>query len=853
MDFILEKEWATRGLSAAEAAKRVAEEGPNELPSARPRSRLRVAIDALKEPMFLLLVAIGAIYFALGSLEEGMALSIAVVVVILITLYQEQRTERALQALRDLSSPRALVIRDSVAQRIAGREVVRGDLVALAEGDRVPADGVVLSSNGLEIDESLLTGESGPVRKTAGTEGATMQRPGGDDLPFVYSGTLVTNGRGFIRVLSAGARTELGRIGKALQTLETERTQLQKESDRAVRIFAVAGILVSALVAAVYAITRGNLLRGILAGLTLGISMVPEEFPVILTIFLAIGAWRISRKQVLTRRVPAIETLGAATVLCADKTGTLTQNAISIAHLYRDGNFQAAAGSEGSLAPSFRDLILTGMLASAQDTFDPIDRAFHAFGEKHLNEDGSPLRSRTILREYPLSREFLAMGRAWVDSRTGGMILAAKGAPETIAEVCHFGPAEYETVAQAVQEMAVQGLRVLGIARCTSAEAAPPDALHEADFEFVGLVGLADPLRADVPGAVEQCHRAGIRVVMITGDYPATAITISRQAGIHDPERLMTGAELERLSPEELHERIGPVQVFARVMPEQKLRIVEGLKASGEIVAMTGDGVNDAPALKAAHIGIAMGKRGTDVAREAAALILLDDRFASVVDAIRLGRRIYDNIRKAMRYAMAIHVPIAGMSLLPVLFGWPLVLLPVHIVFLELIIDPACSTAFEAEPEEPDVMERPPRNPQARLFSHRFIRTGLLQGLGVLVMVAAVFVVALYRGQGEPEARALTFTTLIIANLALIWSNRSTRRPLWSAIATKNRALWIITAGAAVFLAAALCLPPMRTLFQFSALHAADIAICLAAGIASVLWFEVMKALQRRERFESRA
>jgi Ca2+-transporting ATPase len=445
------------------------------------------------------------------------------------------------------------------------------------------------------------------------------------------------------------------------------------------------------------------------------------------------------------------------------------------------------------------------------------------------------------------------MGRAWTDPQTGGMILAAKGAPEAIAELCHFGPAEYETVTQAVQEMAAQGLRVLGIARCTSAEAALPNALHEAHFEFVGLVGLADPLRADVPGAVELCHRAGIRVVMITGDYPATAITISRQAGIRNPERLMTGAELERLSPEELHERIGPVQVFARVMPEQKLRIVEGLKASGEIVAMTGDGVNDAPALKAAHIGIAMGKRGTDVAREAAALILLDDRFASIVDAIRLGRRIYDNIRKAMRYALAIHVPIAGMSLLPVLFGWPLVLLPVHIVFLELIIDPACSTAFEAEPEESDVMERPPRSPQARLFSQRFIRIGLLQGLGVLVMVAAVFVGALYRGQGELEARALTFTTLIIANLALIWSNRSTRRPLWSVVATKNRALWIITGGAAIFLAGALYLPPMRTLFQFSALHAADIAICLAAGIASVLWFEVMKALQRRERLQPRA
>ncbi|MBZ5701922.1 MAG: cation-translocating P-type ATPase [Acidobacteriia bacterium] len=838
--------WLALGLTGEEAAWRLAREGPNELPSAKPRSPLAIAASVLREPMFLLLGTISGIYFVVGDLREAFALSIAVVVIIIITVVQEERSEHALQALKELSSPRALVLRDGEARRIAAREAVRGDIVLLSEGDRVPADGAVISAHSLETNESLLTGESAPVRKSASADAAEMQRPGGDDLPFVYSGTLVTAGRGVVRILATGPGTELGKIGKILQELKPERTRLQKESARVVRIFALLGMSLCVVVAVVHTLTRGNLLRGIMAGLTLAISMVPEELAVVLTVFLAIGAWRISRKRVLTRHMPAIETLGAATVFCVDKTGTLTMNRMSVTRLFAQGKlYRANPEADEPLPGTFRELVRCGFLASPEETFDPMDRAFLEFAKRYFPEE-PPGKGYRIVREYPFSRDILAMGRVWKREEGDSLIVAAKGAPEAIAELCQLNSEERARLAEVVGQLASEGLRVLGVARSTWTGGEPLESLRGYPFEFLGLAGLSDPVRRGVPEAVAQCHDAGIRIIMITGDYPVTAATIARQIGLEHPDNIITGDELRAMSGAELGERIRSAQIFARILPEQKLRIVEALKDSGEIVAMTGDGVNDAPALKAAHIGIAMGARGCDVAREAASLILLDDEFPSIVEAIRLGRRIYDNMRKAVSYIFAIHVPIAGISLLPVMFRWPLILMPVHIVFLELIIDPACSTAFEAEPAEENVMRRPPRDPGESLFHWRLIRYGLLQGLGALLVSLAVFGVALVRGQGEMDARALGFTTLVITNLLLIWGNRSSKALHWSALAAPNRALWWVTSGALVFLAIVLRVPSLRGLFQFSFLHPADIAICLAAGFVFVLWLEGLKCLARR-------
>lgn len=840
-----------RGLSEQEATARLKAEGFNELPSAQPRSTFAIALTVVREPMLLLLVAAGLTYLLLGDLGEAVALLIAIFVVIGITLYQEHKTERSLQALRDLSSPRALVIRDGAQRRIAGREAVRGDLLVISEGDRVPADAILFSGVNLSVDESLLTGESAPVRKLPVGGVAAMGKPGGDDSPFLFSGTLVVRGRGVAQIQATGLHTELGKIGKALRALEPEKPQLQAETERLVRILAVAGLSLCVLVAIVYGATRGNWLNGILAGLTLAISMVPEEFPVVLTVFFALGAWRISRKNVLTRRIPAVEMLGSATVLCVDKTGTLTLNRMSVRRLFAAGQFYDVSDDPDKLLPeNFHPVVEDSILASQRDPFDPMEKAFIELGNRYLRHTEHLHRDWTLVREYPLSPGLMAMSRVWRSPAADTAWVASKGAPEAIAELCGLNDEQRIELSGYSMEMARQGLRVLGVARARFADGNLPDSQRAFDFQFVGLVGLTDPARPGVSSAIQECYRAGIRVVMITGDYPVTAESIARQIGLQRPEEHLTGPELDRMNEEELRQSVARFNIFARVAPEQKLRLVEALKANGEVVAMTGDGVNDAPALKAAHIGIAMGGRGTDVARESAALVLLDDEFSSIVQAIRLGRRIFDNLKKAMAFILAIHLPIAGVSLFPLLLKWPLVLMPLHIVFLELIIDPACSIAFEAEPEEANVMERPPHSPREPLFTWRIIFLGLFQGVSILLIVLAVFVVSMYRGQGELDARALTFTTLVLGTLTLIWANRSWSRIILRTLRTPNPALWGVTGGALGLLALVLYVPFLRDLFRFSTLHPMDIAVSLAAGLLSVLWFEGFKLFGRQQSLE---
>lgn len=840
------------GLSAAEAAKRLQEEGYNELPAAKRRGFWRLALEVATEPMFMLLVACGLIYLLIGDVQEALMLLGFVFVVMGITFVQERKTERALEALRDLSSPRALVLRDGQEIRIPGREVVRGDWVVLAEGDRVPADGVLLRSLNLTVDESLLTGESVPVRKTAAEEHLALQPPGGDDLPFVYSGTLVVQGEGLAEVRTTGAHTEIGKIGKALQTMEAEETPLQRETGRLVRRVAWFGLGLCLLVVVVYGFTRGNWLHGVLAGLTLAMAMVPEEFPVVLTIFLALGAWRLSQKRVLARRMPAVETLGAATVLCVDKTGTLTVNRMAVSRLFAGGQFwQVDADPRQPLPERFHELVEVAILASKRQPSDPMEKALRELGDVRLAQTEHLHADWTFVEEYPLSRELMALSHVWRSPGADRLMVAAKGAPEAIADLCHLTPEDRETLAEAVNSLANDGLRVLGVAKATCDGPVLPGNQHDFVFEFLGLVGLADPVRPTVPAAVQECHAAGVRVVMITGDYPGTAQSIARQIGLTPADQVISGPELAKMDEVELRERVKTVNLFARMVPEQKLRLVNALKANGEVVAMTGDGVNDAPALKAAHIGVAMGGRGTDVAREAAALVLLDDDFSSIVRAVRQGRRVFDNLKKAIAYILAIHVPIAGLSLVPVLLRWPLILLPVHIVFLELIIDPACSVVFEAEAEEADLMRRPPRDPREPLFSRRVFGLSLLQGLSVLLMALAIFALALYRwGLGEAEARTLAFTTLIVANLGLIAVNRSWSTGLLQTLRTPNAAWWWVAGGAAFFLALDFRVAALRRLFHLAPLHLDDWALSLAAGAASILWFEVFKRRQREPRQE---
>ena len=839
-----------RGLRETDAQARLKIEGYNELPRPDRRTPFRIVIEVLREPMLALLVGGGVIYLALGDLQEALILLVFATMSVLITVVQETRTERVLEALRDLTSPRALVIRDGERRRIAGREVVRGDFVVLAEGDRVPADAVLVQSEDLQTDESLLTGESVPVRKSARSDvsPAKGHRPGGDDLPYVFSGSLVVRGTGIGEVVAIGALSEIGKIGQSLSTLETEPPRLQAQTRRLVRVFAMVGGAVCVLAVVLYGTVRGGWLDALLGGIALGMSMLPEEFPVVLTVFMAMGAWRISRARVLTRRAAAIETLGSATVLCTDKTGTLTQNRMAITKLQlKSGEtFRPRDASSGKMPEQFHNLVEFGILASARDPFDPMEKAFHVLGREQLAETEHLHGPEwNLVHAYGLRPGLLAMSNVWqVANGRQEFVIAAKGAPEAIADLCRLTGADLAALTQSVDVMAAEGLRVLGVARASFAGQTWPDSQHDFAFEFLGLVGLADPLRPGVADAVRECRSAGIKVVMITGDYPTTARAIARQAGLA-AENLVTGEEFEKQSDEDLAQRVPIATVFARIMPEQKLRIVNALKASGEIVAMTGDGVNDAPALKSAHIGIAMGGRGTDVAREASSIVLLDDDFGSIVKAVRLGRRIYDNLRKAMGFIFAVHVPIAGLVLLPLLFGLPILFGPMHIAFLEMVIDPVCSLVFEAETEEDDVMSRPPRAPDEPLFSAPLIYWSLLQGMFAFALVAIIFVVALKRGMPEEEVRALTFFSLVLTIISLIFVNRSFSTSLVTALRRPNPTLiWILVAVTAM-LSLTLLWPFASGLFRFGPLHLDDLGLTLGAGVLLLVFLELLKPLWR--------
>lgn len=838
------------GLTRTEAALRLQADGPNELPSGKAPGLFAIALRVVKEPMFLLLGAAGAIYLILGDVHEALILLSFVVMMMGITIYQERKTERALEALRDLSSPRALVVRDGVQQRISGREVVRGDLLILNEGDRVPADAVVLSCNDLCTDESLLTGESVPVTKISWDGTQQLQRPGGDGLPFIFSGTLLVQGKGVAEVLTTGAATEIGKIGKVLQTITAESTPLQRKTAAFVHKLAFIGLSLCALVVVLYGLTRGDWLAGTLAGITLAMALLPQEFPVVLTVFLALGAWRISHQRVLTRHIPAIETLGSTTVLCVDKTGTLTLNRMAVRKFYAGGEFLDIHPDRAEELPEqFHELVEYGILASEIDPFDPMEKALMELGQRFLAQTEHLHYDWALKHEYALTRELLAHSHAWKTPGGHGYIIATKGAPEAIADLCHLPDDIRHQLGEKVGSMAAEGLRVLGVARARFDGPHWPDGQHDFDFELLGLIGLADPVRPTVAAALADCYSAGIRVVMITGDYPGTAQAIARQIGLTPHDQAITGPELEAMNDAELQQRIRTVNIFARVVPEQKLRIVNAFKANGEIVAMTGDGVNDAPALKAAHIGVAMGARGTDVAREAASLTLLDDDFASIVNTMKMGRRIYDNIRHAMTYILAVHVPTAGMSLIPLVLGWPLMLFPVHIVFLEFVIDPACSIAFEAEPGESNLMQRPPRDPRAPLFGRLVLALSLLQGISLLIVAWAVYGYALGSGAAETEARTFAFTTIVLGNLGLILANRSHSRPLLAMLRTPNAALWWIVGGTLIGLTLVIYVPSLQALFRFSPLHPVELMISFVAALTAILWFELFKRLPAASRF----
>ncbi len=810
--------------------------GYNELPAAGPKHLLRIAAEAVREPMFILLLGCGTIYLLLGEVAEGILLLGWVFFIVFLTFYQNQKTERALDALKKLSAPRALVLRDGVQVRLPGREVVPGDVVLLSEGDRVPADGPILESTNLTIDEALLTGESIPVLKT-GPENDTP-------TSWAFSGTLVTQGYGIMRVSHTGPNTEFGKIGASLEGIAPTPTNLQLEMKWLTRNLLLAGLLLSSVVLLAFYLTRGNLLHSLLNSLATAMAMLPEEFPVVLTVFLAIGAWRLSQQHVLTRNPSAIETLGSATVLCSDKTGTITRNSMEIVSLGTKQGLFSSTDFEGK-ADQVAELLRIAQLASREQSPDPMERAI----EQAVHTLAAPMPGQAaLIREYPITPSSLVMTRV-VQTDRPQWLVCAKGAPEKVMGLCAITQAEQEAALSQAGKLAERGQRVLGVARANWEGPVLPENVSDFPFTWVGLLGFEDPIRPEVPEAVRQCQSAGVRVIMITGDYPATASTIARQAGLSTAEAVLTGAELDGLSEGELAKKIGSVTIFARIVPEQKLRIVRALQANGEIVAMTGDGVNDAPALKAADIGIAMGGKGTDVAREAASLVLLDDNFSSIVSAIRSGRRIFDNLQKAMSYIMAIHIPIIGLTLLPAFFAdLPVLLMPLHIVFLELIIDPVCSLAFESEQEEIGIMDRPPRDRNARFFGFdKFLRS-ILSGILLLGMVIGVYLLSIGEGHSDGEIRAIAFTSLIVGNIFLILTTLSRTRSALAVMAERNRALLIILLAAGSLMILILLIPVLRTLFGFEFPGWSHFLSAAGGALLVLLILEVSKFYNRKSK-----
>lgn len=789
-----------QGLSTIEAERRLREYGYNELESSKPKNVWRIALEVMQEPMFLLLIACGLLYITLGSYKDGIILLSTILIIIYITFYQYRKTEKALESLKQLSSPRALVIRDGIEHRIAGREVVAGDLLLLREGDRVPADARLLEAHSLSLDESLLTGESMPVSKVEVND------------TRIFSGTLVVQGSGMAEVSATGKHTEFGKIGASLKSITQEETRLQKEMKTLIRnLFIVGGFFSLGVIAAFYFKTF-NFIQSLLNGLASAMAILPEEFPVVLTIFLALGAWRLSKKKVLTRKPSAIETLGSATVLCSDKTGTITKNNMEIAlisvpeGLIEKKQFQE---QDQNLLP----ILTVALGACAKDSIDPMEKAI---AEAHRSIVNSAPSDQELLREYPLSPQLLAMSRVLQYPYDKKKIVYCKGAPETVLELCRCNAQELAEHQKVIQSMASKGYRVLAVAEALAEDGPLPESQRGFRFRFLGLLGFEDPIRPEIPQAIAECRTAGIKVIMITGDYPETALSIARQIGLENTGEVLTGKELITLNDQELQKKIAHVNICARVVPDQKLRIVNALKANGEIVAMTGDGVNDAPALKSADIGIAMGGKGTDVAREASALVLLDDNFASIISAMRLGRKIFDNLQKAMAYIIAIHIPIIVLTLLPALIpGLPLLLMPLHIVFLELIIDPVCSIAFESEGEERNIMRRPPRPSSERFFGSRKILQSSARGLLLLGVVLGVYLHSLYEGHSSGEIRAIAFSSLIIANIALVLTSLSKTRSFISVLAEKNLAVWAIAFSALILLFIILTVPVMQKTFAF--------------------------------------
>ena len=795
--------------------------GSNRLYLHPKRTIRHIMVGIVTEPVFLLLLLTCALYFIIGDQSEAWMMVGAVFFVVAIELVQEFRSEKALTALRELSQPKATVVRAGEQQVIPVEEIVVGDMIVFSEGERIPADANLVVQHDLSIDEAILTGESLPVTKS--------MQPGQDQ---VFQGTIVSSGSGTALVRTVGDRTEFGKLGHSIESIETEQTPLQKQIDVFVRQMLMAGLAAFLFVLAINYVQSGEFLKALLFSLAFGLALIPEEIPVAFTTFMALGAYRMTRQRVLVKQPKTVESLGAATVICLDKTGTITENRMSVAEVFDfSGN----------------DRVLEyAMWASEPEPFDPMEKAIHSAYGKAAKQDVRSAYQLTY--EYPLAGKPPMMTHVYEGRDQEGKIIASKGAIERILPICVLPEDIKKAVVQKTTELAQQGYRILGVASSEWPGKEFPAEQDHFPWVFEGLVALHDPPKPNIRRVIEGFYKAGIDVKMITGDHIETALHIAGASGIRVGERVVTGEMVINMPEVELQETVKETNVFARMFPDAKLRIIKALQANGEIVAMTGDGVNDGPALKAAQVGVAMGRRGTEIAKAAASMVLLNDDLGDMIKAIKTGRRIYQNLRKAIRYIISIHLPIILTVLVPLMLGWPYphMLLPIHVIFLELIMDPTCAVAFENEPAEPGLLQKPPRVRAGSLFTRSELLLSLVQGTMITVGVLAMYRYAIYLGKDEATTRSFVFATLLISNVFLTFINRSFEHTIGTTLFYRNRLIWGIAGASIVLTGIILYFPWLRGVFSLGALTVTEIAYCAVTAIISVGWMEFWKWGMRR-------